>query len=176
MINKITKALIAGLVTGASVASAVDQPTLWSHIHEIFPPATDLAATPQGLPVAQVRADGEHLGYILLTDRLAPIPAYSRYPISVLVGVDPEGSIRGVRIVEHQEPILGAGVDQSGLDRFVSQYQGLPYQRSVRIGGDSSDNHQAIDGVTGATITAMVINASIMRALELAAPALEGQP
>ncbi len=176
MVNRIKSMFFVSLITGASVASAVDQVTLWSHIHEIFSPATDLAPTPQGLPVAQVRADGEHLGHILLTDRLAPIPAYSRYPISVLVGVDPEGLIRGVRIVEHQEPILGAGVDQAGLDRFVSQYHGLPYERTVRIGGDSSDRHQAIDGVTGATITAMVINASIMRALELAAPALQAQP
>mgnify|MGYP001553765063 CR=1 FL=1 len=157
-------------------ASAVDQVVLWSHIHEIFPSATDLTPTLQGLPVAGVQAEGRALGHILLTDRLAPIPAYSRYPISVLVGIAPDGAIRGVRIVEHQEPILGAGVDQAGLERFVSQYQGLPYQRSVRIGGDSNDNHQAIDGVTGATITAMVINASIMRALTLAGPALEAQP
>jgi transcriptional regulator of nitric oxide reductase len=153
-------------------AQAVDQATLWRHIHGIFPTATALAPDARGIPVARAEADGVPLGHIFLTDRLAPIPAYSRYPISILVGVDLQGVIRGVRIVEHQEPILGAGVDQSGLDRFVGQYQGLNYDQQVRIGGDSTERYIAVDGVTGATITAMVINASIMRSLELAAPVL----
>ena len=160
------------LVCAATLAWGVDQKTLWGHIHALFPNGEKLASASTDPPVARVESQAGAEGHVLLTDRLAPIPAYSRHPISLLVAVDLDGVIEGVRIVEHREPILGAGVDPAMLNDFVAQYRGLPVGTNVRVGGDSGDRHVAIDGISGATITAMVMNASVMRSLEKAAEVL----
>jgi len=104
------------------------------------------------------------LGYVFLTDDIAAIPAYSGKPVSTLVGLDNNGGITGVRIVRHAEPILQAGVSEAELARYVQQYRGIPVEKKVKIGGEPREGYVTVDGLTGATITAMVINASIVRA------------
>jgi len=105
------------------------------------------------------------LGYVFLTDQVLPIPAYSGKPISTLVGFDLKGTIRGVRIVKHEEPILAVGIKDEDLLKFVNQYQGLGISQKAKIGGQDRPGYRALDSITGATITVMVINASVMRSL-----------
>ncbi len=135
---------------------------------QFFPQADALGAFAGDPPAAPVYQDGKEVGYLFVTDDVVRIPAYSGKPIKVLVGIDLNARITGVRILEHQEPILLVGVTNRALERFTGQYQGKSVTEPTMVGGKSPGFAQ-VDGITGATITAMVINASIMRAARMVA-------
>lgn len=96
-------------------------------------------------------------GYLFLTSDVVRIPAYSGQPIESLVGIDRAGRIRGVAIVGHQEPILDVGVSEERLAAFSAQYAGKSVFERVAVG-------ENIDAISGATITVMVQNETLMRA------------
>ena len=121
----------------------------------------DLEGTP---PAAAVFRGQELLGYVFLSDDVVRIPAYSGKPISVLVGFDVAGTIRGARIVAHQEPILLVGITEESLAAYVHQYAGGSVFDRFKIGGEERPGYVTLDGISGATITVMVLNASITRA------------
>ncbi|RMD68112.1 MAG: 4Fe-4S binding protein, partial [Gammaproteobacteria bacterium] len=133
---------------------------------------------PENPPAAEVYGERGLLGYPFLTDQVTPIPGYSGKPIRVLVALDARGRIRGIRLLHHEEPILAAGVSEKALKHFVEQYQGLDIQKRFRIGGRERPGYVILDGLSGATITAMVINASIERSAKriAASRGLLGKP
>ncbi len=132
---------------------------------EFFPGADRLGAF-EGEPLAASVSAGERLlGYVFLTDDVTALPAYSGKPISTLVGFDLAGRTTGVRIVHHEEPILVIGVTEDHLGAYIDQYRGLDVRDRVKIGGQPRPDAVTIDGISGATITTMVLNASITRAV-----------
>jgi len=135
-----------------------------------FPEATRVGELEGSPPAAAVLRGDELLGYVFLTDEVAPIPAYSGKPVSALVGLDVEGRITGVEIVAHQEPILVVGVTEENLRSYVSQYRGEnAIDKKFKIGGQDRPGHVTLDGISGATITVMVVNASVTRAARMVA-------
>ncbi|MCP4409103.1 MAG: FMN-binding protein [Gammaproteobacteria bacterium] len=99
-----------------------------------------------------------------LTDEVLPIPAYSGKPISTLVGFNLQGTITGVQIVKHEEPILVVGITDQDLTGFINQYTGKSLHDRVNIGGRPREGYVVVDGITGATITVMVLNRTIIAA------------
>ena len=153
-------ALVLGPSPAAADARAAPDPAA---VLALFPGA-DTVGPYAGEPrAAEVREGGRVIGYAFLTDDVAPLPAYSGKPVSVLVGIDLDARIAGARIVAHEEPILVVGVREADLARFVAQYAGARLQERIRVGGRANGG-VAVDGISGATITVMVINASIVRA------------
>jgi len=133
---------------------------------EFFPQA-DRIGEFEGDPLAApVYRDGELLGYVLRTTDVVRIPAYSGEPITLLVGFNLAGSITGVEITRHAEPILVVGVSEQDLKHYADQYRGVSVLGKVKIGGAPREGYVTIDGITGATITAMVMNATVMRAVQ----------
>ncbi|WP_440997805.1 FMN-binding protein [Arhodomonas sp. SL1] len=133
-----------------------------SHVAELLAEAArtgELSGEPPAAPVFD--ADGERLGYALLTDHVTRIPGYGGRPFRILVVLDRTGHIAGARIIEHTEPILQAGVSESALERFIAQYEGIGAGTDVRVGGRAPDNGLRLDGISGATITAMSMGAAI---------------
>ncbi len=131
-------------------------------ISALFPDMQRLEINVGHPPSTAVYSDTELLGVALQTIEVTPIPAYSGKPIDTLVGFDLQGRIEGIRILAHEEPILVAGVSEEDLIRYANQYVGLSIVDDVRIGGDPAPGKQVIDGLSGATITAMVLNRSII--------------
>jgi hypothetical protein len=156
----ILAALVAALIAApalAGVESAYPQAKGW------FPEASrfgELEGEPRAAPVY---ADGAIAGYVFLTNDVVRIPAYSGKPINSLVGVDRAGGIRGVAIVEHQEPILDVGVSEARLRAFSDQYAGKSVFDRVVVGAERP-GAVAVDTISGATITVMVQNETLMRA------------
>ena len=138
-------------------------------LHAMFPMLQRVGPPEGDPPTATLYGGGEILGYALLTSQVAPIPAYSGKPINALVGFDNAGLLRGVHIVAHEEPILVVGISEQDLADYVAQYVGLPISDEVRIGGSAAPGRQVIDGISGATITAMVLNRSIGESVRKAA-------
>lgn len=161
--RSITVARLAGAVLGlllpvAGAAATIAE--LYPQARTLFPAADrfgELSGDPRAAPVYQ---GGKPVGYLFLTKDIVRIPAYSGRPINNLVGLDMQGRIVGVVIVEHEEPILQAGVSEEDLRRFVAQYPGKSALDRITVGA-AREGYVAIDTISGATITVMVENATV---------------
>jgi NosR/NirI family nitrous oxide reductase transcriptional regulator len=153
--------LIAFAATATPLAEPVAELAL-----RYFPKADRVGAFEGDPLAAPVYHGDELLGYVLRTTDIVRIPAYSGEPITLLVGFDLAGRITGLDIIKHAEPILVVGVSEQDLKHYADQYRGVPVLGKVKIGGAPREGYVTIDGITGATITAMVMNATVMRAVQ----------
>lgn len=161
------RVLLLLLLAGMARAAGADP--VFDHAHRFFPNADrvgEFAGEPLAAPVYQ---DEQLLGYVVRTTDIAPIPAYSGKPITLLVGLDLRGTITGLQILEHSEPILVVGVSEQDLKRYVDQYQGVSVLERVKLGGSEREGYVTVDSITGATITAMVMNATVMKSVRAVA-------
>jgi hypothetical protein len=161
----ILQCLLAAALLVAATARAQDITTAYPQARGWFPEA-DRFGVFEGEPKAAPAYAGSHVvGYVFLTQDVVRIPAYSGHPINSLVGFDLAGRIRGVAIVEHQEPILAVGISEKRLRAFSDQYRGKSVFDRISIGAERP-GHVAVDTISGATITVMVQNQTLMRAAE----------
>ena len=135
---------------------------------EVIPGATEFSKR-KGSPTyvdAYATQNGEKklVGYVFLSTDIVDIPAYSGKPIVTLIGMDTRGSITGVRILKHSEPILLLGIPESTLVDFIRQYLGKQADAKLEVGqGGANDGTISLDGVSGATVTVIAENQAIMR-------------
>jgi hypothetical protein len=147
---------------------AKDPAAAYPQIREFFPQA-DRIGEFEGQPRAAPVFRGERvLGYVFLTNDVLRIPAYSGEPIDNLVGFDLSGHITGLAIVHHEEPILAVGITAERLKRFVDQYLGKSVFDRISVGA-KREGYVQVDAITGATITVMVENATLMRSARMVA-------
>jgi transcriptional regulator of nitric oxide reductase len=125
----------------------------------LFERATMAGPVEGAPPAAAVYAEGALVGYLLSTTQVVQSTGFSAKPLDILVGVDRRGVIVGARLLAHQEPILLIGVRDADLDRFVATYRGHDIRRALSLGSGGD-----IDGVSGATVSSLVINDAILRA------------
>jgi len=151
-------------------AALADATAFYRQALDFFPGA-DRVSAPSGDPPSVAIYQGQKLlGYAFLSRDVVQIPAYSGKPINTLIAFDLAGRIAGLRIVEHEEPILVIGISDADLARFIGQYRGKRVFDRIAIGG-TREGHISIDTISGATITVMVENASIMQSLRKVAQA-----
>jgi NosR/NirI family nitrous oxide reductase transcriptional regulator len=111
-------------------------------------------------PVAPVLKGGETVGWAFITSDFVSTTGYSGKPIHTLVAVDQEAHVTGVKLVKHSEPIVLIGIPQAKMDAMAAGYVGLDLVAEAQSGGSSHD----VDIISGATVTVMVIDDSIVRA------------
>jgi len=133
-------------------------------ISKAFSGATRIADKAGDPAIWTAFKDDQIIGYAFETDDIARIPAYSGEPVNMLVAMDAQGSIVSVNVLEHHEPILLVGIPEKKLFVFSDQYAGLSVRDKVKIGGKPGDGMVHIDGLSGATVTVMVMNLGVMRA------------
>ena len=154
----------------AASLQAADFAERYPPVRGFFPQA-DRFGELEGEPLAAPVYRGDTLlGYAYLTTDVVRIPAYSGKPINTLVGFDLNGRITGIEIVQHEEPILVIGITNERLQRFARQYVGKSVYDKIAIGG-TREGYVTIDAISGATITMMVENASIMQSVRKVAEA-----
>src|SRR5690606_31237106 len=96
------------LVLGALPGAAK---TLQEHLAGIAPadllPGAASFGQPEGDPplVPLLGADGARVGWAYLNTDFTTSIGYSGKPIHIVVGIDPAGTVRGLKLVEHHEPI-----------------------------------------------------------------------
>jgi len=159
---RLAAALCAALALAAP-AAAQNIAERYPQAKSFFPKATRFGALEGEPRAAPVYRDDALLGYVFLTGDLVRIPAYSGKPINTLVGFDLDGHITGIAIVEHQEPILAVGVSEARLRAFADQYRGKRVFDRVTVGAERP-GYVAVDTISGATITVMVLNQTILSA------------
>ena len=127
---------------------------------DVFPGADRFGPVEGSPPASGAYKGGTLAGYVFETSDVG----YSGKPIRILVGIDTGGVITGAKVMEHHEPILLVGIPQEKLFAFVGHYVGHNIVDMVGKGGT-----KAVDAVSGATVTSVVINDGLTRsALALA--------
>ena len=143
-------------------------PDLCAHTScaEVMPGATEFSKR-KGMPsyveaYANEAGQKRLTGYVFLSTDIVDIPAYSGQPIITLIGMDTRGVITGVRILKHSEPILLTGIPESALVTFIRQYIGKGADAKLEI-GQGRNGVTGLDGISGATVTAIAENQVISR-------------
>lgn len=134
-----------------------------AQVKPIFTQAESIGAVESAIQARAVYANtGKLIGYIALSHEIKPIPGYSGRPISALIGISTNAEIAGVNIIHHEEPILVIGVKTNDIQQFIAQYTGIGAILKTTMSSQQREGYAHIDGITGATITAMILNKSIM--------------
>lgn len=162
---------VSGAEGDEMAARDQDLPAL---IQAIFPEATEIMPQlehPRVWPIYQVT---ELIGYAFLSGDYARLPGFSGAPFQLLIGIDRDGRYRGVRVLEQHEPIFLHGLGTEPMHAFTGQYKGLDLRRSIKLTSATvHDKHSGsnvyIDGISKATVSAVVLNETvIMSALQVA--------
>ena len=122
--------------------------------------ANSFGAIREDVPVAPVLKDGETIGWVFITSDFVSTTGYSGKPIHTMVAVDKDARVIGVQLVKHSEPIVLIGIPDSKMKALAADYVGLDLVAEAQSGGTSHD----LDIISGATVTVMVIDDSIVRA------------
>jgi NosR/NirI family transcriptional regulator, nitrous oxide reductase regulator len=141
-------------------------------IQALFPNASSISEKLGEPAIWTIHQGAEVLGYAFETNDIAKIPAYSGEPVNMLVAIDAKGQYLGAKVLEHHEPIILAGIPETKLWKFTDQYQGLNVKDRIKVGGNASQGTIAIDGLSGATVTVMVMNVAITKAATKVAQSL----
>lgn len=170
--------LLAVLVFGVAMAPgtvlAKERPVLVSGfldetpVETIVPGALRYGGLREDVPVVEAMGPEGLLGYVLLTSDFVTTTGYSGKPIHVLMGIDLDAVITGVRLVKHSEPIVLVGIPEAKITAVTEGYVGL----NLRKESEAENSGHDLDIVSGATVTIMVIDDSILRAGLRAARAL----
>src|SRR6516162_11276305 len=120
----------------------------------------DRFGAPQGdPPIVPVYRGDQLQGFVYLNSDFANAVGYSGKPIKILVGIDPNGVITGLKLVEHKEPIVLVGIP---VARIVAAVNGL-IGRDMRPVARGAERAPQVDIVSGATVTVEVMSDSIVR-------------
>jgi NosR/NirI family nitrous oxide reductase transcriptional regulator len=137
-------------------------------IDRLFPEATYTRPRSGEPPAVPVYGAGKHIGFLFSTDELTDVVGFSGAPFNFVVGLDLQGKIVGVVLVEHAEPII---TDYSSvgarLAHFVEQYAGLDPSGSISLSGRGTPG--GIDGISSATVSARAFNNAIVQSARLVA-------
>ncbi|MHA6325333.1 4Fe-4S binding protein [Roseivivax sp. CAU 1753] len=112
------------------------------------------------LPVVQILRGGDRIGWAFVTSDFVSTTGYSGKPIHTMVAVDDAAQVIGVELVKHSEPIVLIGIPDAKVKALVAGYRGLDLVAEAETGGTAHE----LDIISGATVTIMVIDDSIIRA------------
>jgi NosR/NirI family transcriptional regulator, nitrous oxide reductase regulator len=110
------------------------------------------------LPVAPVMRGGQTLGWAFITTDFVRTIGYAGKPIHVMVAVDADARVIGVHLVAHSEPIVLIGISEARIAELIATYRG--FDLAAAAAGEGHD----LSIISGATVTVMVIDDSILRA------------
>jgi NosR/NirI family transcriptional regulator, nitrous oxide reductase regulator len=156
-------ALLVAFIVGA--ASQVQAETLASFLpkldpEQFYPGAQSFGPIRDDIPVAPILLEGETVAWAFLTSDFVGTTGYSGKPIHVVAGIDADAVLTGVELVKHSEPIVLIGIPNSKMITLTEGYKGLDLKAEAASGGDAHD----LDIISGATVTIMIIDDSVVRA------------
>ncbi|MEZ5810155.1 MAG: 4Fe-4S binding protein [Rhizobiaceae bacterium] len=158
-------ALIVTLFMIAGAGAARAEPLLNQFlddapVSQIVPDAETYGRMLDDVPVVPAMKNGEIIGYVFLTSDFVTTTGYSGKPIHIVMGVDKQARITGVKLVKHSEPIVLIGIPEAKIRAVTEGYAGVDLIKEAEADGSVHD----LDIVSGATVTIMIIDDSIIRA------------
>ncbi|WP_176248759.1 NosR/NirI family protein [Sulfitobacter sp. HGT1] len=150
--------LLIGLPVAADTILSKLLPDL--NASELVEGADGFGSIHPDIPVVQVLQGTERIGWAYITSDFVSTTGYSGKPIHTMVAIDDAAQVIGVQLVKHSEPIVLIGIPDAKVKALVAGYRGLDLVAEAESGGTA---HQ-LDIISGATVTIMVIDDSIVRA------------
>ncbi|NLG59090.1 MAG: regulatory protein NosR [Gammaproteobacteria bacterium] len=126
---------------------------------DLVPGADRFGPTGESPPVAQVFRGDQLVGYAYLNSQYVNADGYSSKPIHVMVGLDTTGTIVGLVLAHHEEPIVLVGISE---ERVVDYLDGLIGYNPLRAAA-TGEGPPTVDLVSGATVTVLVMGESVTR-------------
>ena len=146
-------------------------------IAQLFPTATRVGKPPSDIPVTPVYQLNQLLGYVFESDDFTHFIGFSGETINLLIGLDTEGVITGLKVLRHHEPIFIHGLGEQAMFDFVAQYKDHAITEKIVINARDKTSSELtyFDGVTRATVSVLVINDTVISsALKVAREKLTG--
>ena len=150
-------------------------------VNSIFPKATSYGEVDKDTLSIPVFNNDKEIGFLFETFDVTRGLGYSRRPFNLAVGVDFNGTLRGVKLLKHVEPIAILGrTDQDFID-YLKQYKDINLKSGISltlkltgadIEGDNIamretagevENLTQIDGVSRTTTSSLLFMDAIMR-------------
>ena len=125
---------------------------------ELMDGADGYGAPRSDIPVAPVLRDGETIGWAFVNSSFVGTTGYSGKPIHILVALDPQAVVQGVRLVKHSEPIVLIGIPEERIAKLTADFKGRDIAAEAR-----GEAEHPLDIISGVTVTIMVIDDSILR-------------
>ncbi|WP_374304276.1 4Fe-4S binding protein [Ferrovibrio sp.] len=123
-------------------------------------PGADHFGSAQGTPPVVPAYQGNTLlGYVYLNADFTNAVGYSGKPIHMLAGIDPKGTITGIRLVDHKEPIVLIGIPEAKVVATMNSLIG----RNIGAIASGAERPPQVDIVSGATVTVLVMADSVIR-------------
>ena len=165
LLLRLAAALVVALVVALPhPAHAAADPILAKYLPDLT--ASDIVAGAESigpiredLAVAPVLKGGETVAWLFVTSDFVGTTGYSGKPIHTLVAVDPAAKIVAVRLLKHSEPIVLIGIPEAKMKNLAASFVGVDLAAEAASGGKSHE----LDIISGATVTVMVIDDSIIR-------------
>lgn len=123
-------------------------------------------------PVVDPRADvAGPVGYVFESIDLAPIPGFAGHPVNLLVSIDAAGVFLDVQVLSQHEPMFLDALGVEPLNAFVRRYRGHNLRQQFSIAPAHSnaaslgdDRHVVLDGISTATVSARIVNQTVLTA------------
>ena len=152
---------VAAAAVGAPARAGMDEPLATrlapELVAEMFPDAESPPAVSGDPPIATVRRAGELAGYLFSTHEMVHPAGYAGNSFDIVVGLDAHGVILGNRLLEEHEPLIGPGmITPSSFRRFLGELTGVDIKTTRRF------VPKGVDGVSGATVSAIIMGDAIL--------------
>jgi NosR/NirI family nitrous oxide reductase transcriptional regulator len=141
----------AGMIVAGQ--SAVD-PRLVAQLQRLFPSATSFSAKEGDPPHFNAYVNGPQsgarqvAGFAFWTTELEPLERGYDGPIKILVGLDAQGILTGIIVVDHHEPYGSFSIDPP---EFAAQFKGKNIRDPFRVGEDIDAVSRASMSILSAT-------------------------
>jgi NosR/NirI family transcriptional regulator, nitrous oxide reductase regulator len=144
------------LATGALLVAEGQAPLdakLQGQLKQLFPAGTTFSAKEPNPPhfnaFASLRGGPPKLvGFAFWTTELVPLERGYDGPIKMLVGMDTQGLLTGVLVVEHHEPYGNFSIETPA---FAAQFKGKSIRDPFKVGADVDAVSRASVSITSAS-------------------------
>ena len=156
---------VIAVAHAAGAWAQASQPVLAQFLPQVAPSDLVEGADAWGriredVPVAPVMKDGTEIGHVFITSDFVGTTGYSGKPIHTMVAIDHDARVLGVELVKHSEPIVLIGIPDHKIREMAAGYRGVDLVAEAQVRGSAHD----LNIISGATVTVMVIDDSIIRA------------
>ncbi|RVT81812.1 regulatory protein NosR [Rhodobacteraceae bacterium CCMM004] len=153
---------VLAVCTAALSAAAQELPRFLADLDPgtLVAGADGFGAVREDVAAAPILEGGETVAWAFLTSDFVGTTGYSGKPIHVVAAISPDAVLTGAQLVEHSEPIVLIGIPEARMRTLTEGYAGLDLKAEAAAGGSAHD----LDIISGATVTVMVIDDSLVRA------------
>lgn len=156
-------AFFLAMLVSLSVKPVLAQQLSADMLDRVFPAATHFGSMDGTPPAIPAYRNKDIVGYVFRTHTVVQSLGLSGKKLDILAGLDLNGVITGAVIIEHHEPILAIGVSSKDLEAFVASFTGRNVREPVRIVRRASKSADAIEAVSGATVSSLLMSDAIFQ-------------